>query len=272
MSQVGSKGPAPFFTPVHPPASPWANWRQWPTKLVHVWTQLLLLVPDLIATKGHLYPSLLFTLWPHKRQNRSQSRLVRRALGTKNYLNGVSGVWKPSITGHFVSQRCNFHFRTQSLCLWPCPRSKKQDTIWGGMSFLPGWSRANNPIIVFREGESGTFSGALPRTTSQFEPQRNPNWEKHSHWGNRTSFVVPLRWSQPSFHKVMLQIPSAFLHFLIIVSLGKIPTSQHPGISFLKIQVQSPFKWFFKKILVIFKNYYTVVTNFKISCFVIGLS
>lgn len=155
MNQDDSKAPALFFLPGHLPASPRANWRQWPTKLVHVWTQLLLLLSYLIATEGHLYPPLRLTLWPHKRQKRSQRRLVRRTLGTRNMgiLSKwrVSGIWKHSITGQLVSQRFNFWFRTQLLCLWPFPRSKNQDTIWGGMSFLPGWSRANNPIIVIRK-------------------------------------------------------------------------------------------------------------------------
>ena len=78
------------------------------------------------------------------------------------------------------------------------------------------------------------ISGALPRTTLHLS-LKGIHEEKHSHWGHRTSSAVPLRWSQPSFHKVMLQIPSAFLHFLIVLLPAKILSSQHRRISFAKI-------------------------------------
>lgn len=170
-------------------------------------------------------------------------------------LNRVSWLWKPGIIGHLVSWNLTFSSELNPHATDPAPDQRTRIPFEerslscqaGGGQITPSLGSGTG-----RGVESSTFRGALPRTTSQFEPQRNPNWEKHSHWGNRTSFVVPLRWSQPSFHKVMLQIPSAFLHFLIIVSLGKIPTSQHPGISFPKIQLQSPFKWFFEKIIIIF--------------------
>lgn len=71
--------------------------------------------------------------------------------------------------------------------------------------------------------ENGTGNGAQPRASLHLIFKGIHNRRSTAIGANRTSFIVPLRWSQPSFHKVVLQIPSAFLHFLITVSLGETP-------------------------------------------------
>lgn len=68
--------------------------------------------------------------------------------------------------------------------------------------------------------KNGACNGVQPRTTHlNFKGIHTRSCTAIG--ANRTSFIVPLRWPQPSFHKVMLQIPSAFLHSLITGSPGK---------------------------------------------------
>lgn len=93
---------------------------------------------------------------------------------------------------------------------------------------------------------------------SSFELQRNPQQEKHSHWGEQNILYC-------SFEMVPAQFPQShasnsfsiltFPHYC--VSREKTPTFQHPGISFPeipKIQLGSPLKQFSKNKSSFFKK------------------
>lgn len=101
------------------------------------------------------------------------------------------------------------------------------------------------PLLWSRRGKWHT-QWSPAKGNSSFELQRDPQQEKHSHWGEQNILYC-------SFEMVPTQFPQShasnsfsiltFPHYC--VSREKPPTFQHPGISFPeipKIQLGSPLK------------------------------
>lgn len=149
------------------------------------------------------------------------------------------------------------------MCLCPCLRSKSQGTFEEGCFFCQAAGEQITPSLWSGRKGNGTFSGALPRTTPCVN-LKGIQARRITDTGG-TEHLLFL-WDGPS--PVSTKSCFEFLRHSYISSLlclqGK--SSHHPGISFPKIQLQSPFKWFLKK-KIIFKKYCTAVTNFTTSCF-----
>lgn len=171
--------------------------------------------------------------------------LGRRSMGKPSnwgFLNLVTQHhWPPYL------MKVSLPFWAQLLSLWPCPRSKNRGTIWGA---FPGCRGANNTITGIKEGWKWHIQWS-PAKDNSFEPQRNPLGKAQS-LGEQNILCC-------SFEMVPTQFPQS--HALNSFSILTFPynfvsreilSSQHPGISFPKIQLQSPFKWFFKKIIIHF--------------------
>lgn len=113
------------------------------------------------------------------------------------------------------------------------------------MTFFLGCRGANNSILVIREG--GTMVHAIEPCQGQ-----PPTWtSKQSKLGEAQSLGTehPLLflWDGPNPVSTSHALNSfSILTFPYCVS-GKTLASQHPGISFLKIQLGSPVKSFVKK-------------------------